>query len=80
MKYNNQGYYDPTIQLFMLENSSEFKSENSEGSGYGGIHVTNQGSLNNEKNWVFEEAYVDKVFVVSGDPDLYFLIFWRMKK
>ena len=48
----------------MLGNSSEFQSENIKGSGYGGLHVTNKGTLNDDQNCMFEEAYVDTVCVV----------------
>ena len=48
----------------MWGNSSEFKSENGEGSGYGGIHVRNKVILNDEKMWVFEEPYVNIVCMV----------------
>ena len=59
MNYNTQGWYDPTIQHLILGNSSELNTENSKGSEFGGLHVTNQGTLNNDKKWVFEEPHVD---------------------
>ena len=48
----------------MLGDSPDLNSEDGEGSGYGGLHTTNQVALNEEKKWVVEEAYVDTVCVV----------------
>ena len=43
----------------MLDESQELKPENGEGSGFGGLHVRNNVTLNGQTNCVFEEAYAD---------------------
>ena len=61
MKYNTQCWDDPTIQYFMLRDSSESKSENRKGSGHGGLNVRNKVPLDDEK---MVEVYLDAVYVV----------------
>ena len=39
--------------------SSKLKSENIKVSVSGGLHATNKLALDKDKNWMFEEAYLD---------------------
>ena len=49
----------------MWGDSSEFKSENNiKGSVSDGLHVRNKAILNDEKNVVFEDSYVDTLCTV----------------
>ena len=48
MKYGAKLWDKPTTWNFMLDNSSDLKSENGEGSGSGGLHIINQVTLNDE--------------------------------
>ena len=48
----------------MLDDSPELKSENYEGSGSISLHIRNQVIFNDNKNCVFDRAYVDTVCVV----------------
>ena len=63
----------------MLDGSSELKSENGEESVHGIIHVRNQVTLNDNTIYVFEELYIDILFIVWVAPSLYF-VFQMHKK
>ena len=49
------------MQHFMWGDSSELNLENNKGSGSDNVQVRNQVTLNDEKNRLFEESYVDIV-------------------
>ena len=76
---NTQCYYDPTTQHFMLDYSSELRSENSKGYGYGGLHVINILTLNDYK-FGCRKSRMGVKFVHCRLPHIYIWYFVRIKK
>ena len=63
---------DPTIQHFILDDSSELKSVLCGEAGPGCLPVRNQVTLDEKQNCVGDECHVDTVRVVQVAPDLYY--------
>ena len=56
----------------MCDDSPGLNSESGEGAGPGGIYGKNQVTLNDDKIWLYDGSYVDKVCVVYFSPYLYY--------
>ena len=78
-KYNTQCYDDPNKQHFMWGNSSELQSENNKGPVSGGIHVTNQLTLRNNKFLCLRS----NIWIQSVEcrlPQIYIFYFDKIRK
>ena len=73
MKYDTKLQVYITNQNFILDGYSELKPENGEQSGRGILHVRNQVTLNENTIYVFEELYMDTVYMVWVYQYLYFV-------
>ena len=63
---------DPTIQHFMLDESSGLKNKSGEVIETGVSNVWNQVNLNGGISFVGDGSYVDTAFIVQVSTDLYY--------
>ena len=68
-------WYDPTITYFMFVDSSQLNYSSGKVAGTAGIYVQNQVTLKYDTIFVYDDSYIDKLYIVYFDPYLYYKYF-----